>query len=282
MGLALGMLVNRKNEVLLLQHALGEVSGRWSLPQGEQIGGEDLKQTATRAVLEQTSIKMRSRWLYLKSQQHNVEVWRGRRRDGRAKVQGDDYADAKYFRTDMLPHDDDIASKLDRRVIARWAADNPESRRVHHPHSKMGRAGFMLLLNDEREVLLLRKKTGRRLGRWGLPGGDAITYARLVAATRLAEDQTGLEFEVGRRFYHNRHSAKVWLGYTEGTPLAPRDGRWFPLDALPDDDSLAFAIDVRTMEKWADENPGSSRIPVPPEVKAPLNKYFTKPMASTG
>ena len=151
----------------------------------------------------------------------------------------------------MLPHDDDLASKLDRRVIARWAADNPESRRVHYPNSKMGRAGFILLLNDEREVLLLRKKTGRRLGRWGLPGGDAITYARLVAALRLADDQTGIEFDVGRRFYHNRHSAKVWLGYTEGTPLAPQDGRWFPLDALPDDNSLAFGLDVRAEEKWA-------------------------------
>ena len=32
-----------------------------------------------------------------------------------------------------------------------------------------------------------------------------------------------------------------------------------PMDKLPDDDSLAFALDVRTVEKWASENPGSRR-----------------------
>ena len=103
MGLALGMVINRKNEVLLLQYALGEVSGRWSLPQAEQIGCEDLKQTATRAILEQTSIRMRSRWLYLRNKRLNVEVWRGRRRCGRAKVQGDDYIDAKYSERTCSP-----------------------------------------------------------------------------------------------------------------------------------------------------------------------------------
>ncbi len=279
MGLAIGMVVNRKNEVLLLQYAHGEASGQWSLPRREQIGGENLKQTATRVVLEQTSIKLRSRWLYLRNQHPRVEVWRGRRRGGRVKVQSDEHIDAKYFSTDMLPHSDDLASDLDRRVINRWAEDNLESRRVHYPHSKMGRAGFMLLIDEQSQVLLIRKKTGRRSGWWGLPGGSSSTYARLVAATRLAEEQTGLDFEVGRRFYHNRHRAKVWLGYTEGTPLAPRDGRWFPLDALPDDNSLAFGLDVRTIEKWADENPGSRRVAVPKAVKPSINKYFTKPMA---
>ena len=282
MGLSLGMVVNRRNEVLLLQHAHGDVNGRWSLPQSEQLAGERLKQTATRAVVEQTSIKLRSRWLYLRSHHESVEVWRGRRRGGRAKVQSDDFVDAKYFGADMLPHDDDLASSLDRRVITRWASDNPGSRRVHYPHTKMGRAGFMLLINDENEVLLMRRKTGRRSGYWSLPGGPAITYARLVAATNLAEEQTGLECDVGRRFYHNRHSAKVWLGYSEGSTLAPRNGRWFPLDALPDDDSLAYGLDVKTIEKWAAENPGSRRVSVPPEVKPPINKYFTKPVASVG
>ena len=36
--------------------------------------------------------------------------------------------------------------------------------------------------------------------------------------------------------------------------------RWFPTDKLPNDDSLAFAVDVRTVEKWASENPGSRRV----------------------
>ena len=282
MGLAIGMVVNRENEVLLLQRAHGKAMGHWSLPGGERAPGENFKQSVTRTVLEQTSVKMRSRWRYLRDKQLDVEVWRGRRRGGRAKVQGNDYIDAKYFRTDMLPHSDDLASSLDRRVIARWAKDNPDSRRVHYPHSKMGRAGFVLLVNDNQEVLLMRRKTGRRSGTWSLPGGAANTYARLVAATRLAEDQTGLEFDVDRRFYHNRHSAKVWLAHTNGSTLASRDGRWFPIDGLPDDDSLAFGLDVRTIEMWAGQNPGSRRVSVPPESKPTLNKYFTKPLAAAG
>ena len=49
------------------------------------------------------------------------------------------------------------------------------------------------------------------------------------------------------------------------------DGRWFPLDGLPDADSLGFAIDVRTtdvrtidvrtIEKWASEDKGCRRVP---------------------
>ena len=48
-------------------------------------------------------------------------------------------------------------------------------------------------------------------------------------------------------------------------PSLPRllDGRWFPVEELPDDDSLAFAIDVRTIEKWAADNKGSGRTHYP-------------------
>ena len=282
MGAGFGIVVNSRNEMLLIQRALGYARGRWSLPGGRQQPGESLRQTATRETQEQTGVRMRSRRLYVRSRRHNFEVWRGRRRSGHAKAQGNDCMDAKYFPTDMLPHDDDLASKLHRRVIARWAADNPGSRRVHYPHSGMWRAGFILLLNDDLEVLLLRRRGGRRSGWWGLPGGSAGAYTRLVVAPRRAEEQTGLDFTVGRQFYHNRHSAKVWLGHSQGSPLPPRDGRWFPLDALPDDDSLAFGLDVRTIEKWADENPGSRRVALPQDAKRPVNKYFTNPPSATG
>ena len=83
-------------------------------------------------------------------------------------MQDNDYIDAKYFPGDMLPHEDDLASNLDRRVIARWTYDNLGSRRVHYPHSQMGRAGFMLIIDDESKVLLMRRKTGIRSGYWGL------------------------------------------------------------------------------------------------------------------
>ena len=34
----------------------------------------------------------------------------------------------------------------------------------------------------------------------------------------------------------------------------------FPAYSLRDDDSLGIAIDVRTIEKWAADNPGSCRV----------------------
>ena len=270
MAAGFGLVVNDKNEILLIQRGYGKTRGKWSLPGGNQDPGESLRRTAVRETREETGIKMRASRLYRKGKRHNYEVWRGRRTGGRLKIQRKECMDAKWFVIDMLPHDDNLAFGLDKIVIGMWAAENPGSRRVRYPRSRMRRSGFMLLVNDNREILLLQNRSGK----WGLPGGVAEGLSRLVTAERKAEDRTGIQFSMGRLFYHNRHRAKVWLGHAHGSPIAPRDGRWFPINALPDDDSLAFGLDVRTIEKWAAENSGSRRIAILPKSQHPLNKYF--------
>ena len=64
-------------------------------------------------------------------------------------------------------------------------------------------------------------------------------------------------------YLENRHRARVWLGKPGPQPVKSANGRWFPIDKLPDDDSLGFSIDVRTIERWAAENKGSRRARYP-------------------
>ena len=263
MAAGFGLVVNDHNEILLIQRGYGSTRGKWSLPGGNQDPGESLRRTAVRETREETGIRMKADRLYRKGKTHNYEVWMGRRTGGHLKPQRKECMDAKWFRKEMLPHDDNLAFGPDKIVIGKWAAENPGSRRVHYPRSRMRRAGYMLLENDGGEILLLRRKSGIRSGKWGLPGGPAKGYARLVSAKYHTDKQAGIKFSVGRLFYRNRHSAKVWLGRVHGASLPPRGGRWFPIDELPDDDSLAFGLDVRTIEKWAGGSPDSVRIVVP-------------------
>ena len=263
MAAGFGLVVNDNNEILLIQRGYGSRKGKWSLPGGNRDPGESLRQTAVRETREETGIRMKADRLYRKGKTHNYEIWQGSFTGGHLRIQRKECMDAKWFRADMLPHDDNLAFGPDKIVIGKWVAENPGSRRVHYPQSRMGRAGYMLLVSDDSEVLLLRRRSGFRSGKWGLPGGPAKGFARLVSATYHTDRQAGIQFSVGRLFYRNRHSAKVWLGRVHGSSLPTRDGRWFPIDALPDDDSLAFGIDVRTIEKWAVRNPDSVRVTVP-------------------
>ena len=161
----------------------------------------------------------------------------------------------------MLPHDENLAFGPDIRVIAKWAAENSGSRRVYYPRSKMHRAGFALAANEKNEILLIQRKSGRRAGKWSLPGGNAQKgQSRLDASVRETLKSTGVVFMPECLYYENRHRAQIWLGRFRSTEHKDVDGSWFSVDRLPDDASLAFAIDVRTVEKWSAENNGSRRI----------------------
>lgn len=169
--------------------------------------------------------------------------------------------DAKWFQRDMLPHDENLAFGFDKRAIGNWATENPGSRRVHYPRSRMSRSGFALVVNDQNEVLLIQRKGGSRAGKWSLPGGVAAGgRSRRDAAIRETQSATGIEFVPERLYYENRHQARIWLGRPRLPLPQVTRARWFSHDRLPDDDSLCFAIDVRTIERWAAENGGSSRI----------------------
>ena len=137
----------------------------------------------------------------------------------------------------------------DRRAIGRWADENPGSRRVYHPRSRVVRAGFGLVVSEGKEVLLIQRNGGRRAGKWSLPGGNAERgKSRRSAAVRGTRKATGIEFTPERLYYEKRHDAQIWLGSPPTRSPRNFSGRWFPIDELPYDDSLAFAIDVRTIE----------------------------------
>ena len=273
-----GLVVNERNEILMIQRGYGKEKGLWSLPGGNRDKGESLRKTAVRETREETGIKMTADSLYYKSEHHRFEIWQGKRIGGRLRVQRKECLDAKWFKNDVLPHDDNLAFGPDKRAIGKWAAENPGGRRVYYPRYKMGKAGFGLVVNHRKGVLLIQRRKGRRAGKWSLPGGNANPdRSQRSVAVWETRQATGIEPTLDRLYYENRHGAQIWLGVY---PLrlfsgrwfvhllkslvyrGPR-GRWFPIDKLPDDDSLAFAIDVRTIEKWAAENSGSGRIHYP-------------------
>ena len=261
---AFALVVNERNEVLLIQRGYGQEKGKWSLPGGMRDRGESLRSTAVRETLEETGIRMTADGLYFKGNRSPVEVWRGRRTGGRLKLQRKECLDAKWFQPDMLPHDDNLAFGPDKIVMGKWAAENAGARRVYYPRSKMDRAGFALVVNDRGEVLLIKRRSGLRAGSWSLPGGNAEPgERRRDAAVRETRNAAGMVFRPDRLYLENRHQATVWLGSPGSQQGKSFDGRWFPLDGLPDDDSLGFAVDVRAIEKWASENRGCRRVPCP-------------------
>ncbi len=256
-----GLVVNDENEILLIQRGYGKEEGKWSLPGGRKDKGESLKSTAVRETLEETGIRMTADDLYYKGRRHPFEVWRGRRIGGRLKVQRKECLDAKWFQADMLPHDDNLAFNPDKIVIGKWAAENPGGRRVYYPRYRMDRAGFGLVVSDNSEVLLVQRKRGLRAGKWSIPGGSSKSDERRIdAAIRETRNATGIVFTPDSLYLENRHRARVWLGRPGSQRGKSSDSRWFPIHELPDDDSLGFAIDVRTIEKWASENRGNHRV----------------------
>lgn len=260
MAAGFGLVVNNSKEILMIQRAYGKHKGKWSLPGGHQDKGESLRRTAIRETREETGIRLGSTSLYHKGKRGPVEVWRGRPVGGHLKIQKRECLDAKWFQRDMLPHDDNLAFGPDKIAIGKWASENSVSRRVYYPRTKMQRAGFALAVNGEREILLVQRAQGPRKGKWSLPGGNPSKgQTRRVAAIRAASLDAGVKFAPQSLYFENRHQAKVWIGRPASKVHAP-NARWFPLDGLPDDDSLAFAIDVRAVEKWASENPGSRRV----------------------
>ena len=257
---AFALVVNNTDEILLIQRADGKNRGLWSLPGGKRDAGENLRETAVRETFEETGIRIAIVGLYHSSKRYNFEIWRGRPIGGRLKVQEKECLDAKWIPKDMLPHDDNLAFGPDKRALGKWAAEHTGSRRVYYPGLKMVRSGFTLITNLQNEVLLIQRRAGKRAGKWSLPGGNAgHGRTRLTAAIEETKKAIGAVFLPDRLYYRNRHRAKVWLGKIQ--PPVPKhlNGSWFPLDQLPDDDSLGFAIDVRTIEKWASENDGSGR-----------------------
>ena len=116
----------------------------------------------------------------------------------------------------------------------------------------MTRAGFVLIVNNKNEILLIRRKGGIRHGKWSLPG-DKTKHgeSRSAAARRGTYGSAGIKVAIDHLYYENRHRARIYLGRLEGEHSLKPEARWFPIHKLPAEKELAFAVDVRTVEKWA-------------------------------
>ena len=71
-----GLVVNERNEILMIQRGYGKEKGLWSLPGGNREG-ESLRKTAVRETREETGINMTADSLYYKSEHHRFEYGRG-------------------------------------------------------------------------------------------------------------------------------------------------------------------------------------------------------------
>ncbi|MCY4653338.1 MAG: NUDIX hydrolase [Dehalococcoidia bacterium] len=155
----------------------------------------------------------------------------------------------------MLPHDDMLAFGPDKIVIGKWAREIRGSRRVHYPRARMRRAGFALVVNERREVLLVREDGRQRRGKWSLPGGSIQRGEKRSDAARRETRKAGdVAIAVQSVYYENRHRARIYLAESVGDRVIGSGAKWFPLSGLPSDENLAFAVDVRTIKKWASEN----------------------------
>jgi len=64
---AFGLVVNERNEILMIQRGYGSRKGQWSLPGGQRDRGESLQRTAVRETVEETGVRMSADELYYES-----------------------------------------------------------------------------------------------------------------------------------------------------------------------------------------------------------------------
>ena len=115
--------------------------------------------------------------------------------------------------------------------------------------------GVAAIVVEDGAVLLTRRGGSFLPGLWDLPGGF-VEYDEDLrdALIREIREETGVDVELDRvlevrsNFFPERHSVGVWfLARCVGGTLAAGDysveARFFPLDALPPDDEIAFETD---------------------------------------
>ncbi len=127
-------------------------------------------------------------------------------------------------------------------------------------------AGVAAILIEDNSVLLTLRKDGKG---WDLPGGF-IEYDEDITEALVREtlEETGLEIEVDgiydvRSNFHapNQHTVGTWwFAHRVGGSLAAADdavdARFFPWDAMPPDDEIAFPTDREVLARLRAEQLG--------------------------
>jgi ADP-ribose pyrophosphatase YjhB (NUDIX family) len=127
-----------------------------------------------------------------------------------------------------------------------------------------------LVVDRGGRLLLARRAAEVERGKWDLPGGfvEEGEDPRETVVRELREE-TGLEVEPTRFFgiwmdrYGDGDDSRstlnlYWLAHVLGGEPAPADDvselRWFPRDALPPRDELAFVNVPEVLAAWRDEH----------------------------
>ncbi len=106
----------------------------------------------------------------------------------------------------------------------------------------------VLVINDQNQVLLGKRKSGYNSGTYGLPGGRVDGDERMVdGAVRELQEETGLvakeikyvgvvkEWQQTKNFIHFIYVCKAWDGQPETMEPGKCDGwGWYDLDDLPE------------------------------------------------
>ncbi len=134
-------------------------------------------------------------------------------------------------------------------------------------------AGVAAIVIEDGAVLLTKRGGSERAGLWDLPGGF-VEYDEDIrdALVREMREETGLTVAVGRVFeVHSnffddtgRHSVGVWflarrMSGTLGAADDVIDARFFPLEALPPDEEIAFETDRLVLARLRNQLPAFER-----------------------
>ncbi len=124
--LGVAVLVERDGAVLLVRRALEPALGRWGLPAGFVEWDEDPQAAAVRECLEETGLDVEVESLL--GVRHYSEDFRGpgvvivyaARLVGGVLVPDDDASEARFFHSEELPPDEEIAFASNREALALW------------------------------------------------------------------------------------------------------------------------------------------------------------------
>lgn len=119
-----------------------------------------------------------------------------------------------------------------------------------------------VVVNENREILLVLRKNEPRAGMWGLPSGFAETHETIEeAALRELKEESGITGRVVRLIdtkshYNDFYGDLIWVTFEvkhiSGVPVAGDDAadvKFFPLSELPE---IAFSPNYRAIYRYLD------------------------------